>query len=209
MAARKKRLTLKERRTEKRAAIEAARDELEADVASTKEDMSQTDLLKSVTDGLYEELDKLSKKAPVDEATDLVVDHVNTVIEDVRALAPNDVYVQRVNPFVPAGDNPEHRDVILVLKQLRQGLDRCADRLERREKTLANRISLALGLIVALAFYIERSKTQITVEDLEANGVSLPSKEWWETLAGSYGEKWVALARIDAFNVDSLVIDAE
>jgi hypothetical protein len=78
----------------------------------------------SELDGIYFELDKIYKKAPEEQISALTVDIVNQVISDAKEVIDNDPYIDRVKQFVPAGDNPEYRDVIMVLKQVRQGLDR-------------------------------------------------------------------------------------
>jgi len=191
--------TLKERRTQKREAIASILDELTIEFGQIQQNQKQADLLTSVTQGLYEELDKLSKKAPVDEATELVVESVNDVIKDIHVLSPNDAYIQRVKPFVPAGNNPEHRDVILILKQLSQGLKRSIENLKNSEGRLKAKIGVAKGLLVALDLYLQSNETQITEDDLKEKGVNLPSK-WWGK-GNIYGdEKTVELTYIDKFD---------
>jgi len=74
--------------------------------------------------GLYEELDKIYKKAPEEQISDLTVQNMNNLIKDTKEIIKGDPYIDRIKDFVPAGDNPEYRDVIMVLRQLRQGLDR-------------------------------------------------------------------------------------
>jgi hypothetical protein len=74
--------------------------------------------------GLYDEIDKLAKKAGADQVTDLALEQVNEFVRDAKTLMPEDAYVQRQKEFVAAGDNPEHRDVVFVMRQLRQGLER-------------------------------------------------------------------------------------
>lgn len=194
-----KRPTLRQRRQNKAAEIEEVLDTLRPELVGVKENLKQAELLKSVADGLYEEMDKLAKKAPVDQATDLVVTHVNDVIEEARELAADDRYMQRINAFVPAGDNPEHRDVVLMLRQLRQGLERCHRELDSREDKLTGHIATAEGLIVALGLYIEHDTTAPTPDTLSLNDVSL-SEEW---LAGDYDDKYVVLERIDGLDVES------
>jgi hypothetical protein len=81
-------------------------------------------LLKSTAHAHYEEIDKLAKKAPAALASDLAVEEINYVILEVRNLMPDDVMIQRQKPFVPAGTNPEVRDVVFVLRQIIAGLER-------------------------------------------------------------------------------------
>jgi ElaB/YqjD/DUF883 family membrane-anchored ribosome-binding protein len=83
---------------------------------------SQVNLLESVSLGLYDEIDKLAKKAPAEPVTDLVFAQMNQVIRETKELVEDDPYVQRLQEFVAAGDNPQHRDAVVVLRQVRQGL---------------------------------------------------------------------------------------
>lgn len=74
--------------------------------------------------GLYDEMDKLCKKAPSEMATALQVNVVNRFIERAKQLLQGDPIIDDVTAFVPAGDNPEYRDVLTVLRQITQGLQR-------------------------------------------------------------------------------------
>lgn len=194
-----KRPTLKQRRKDKSAEIWNVLNTLQPELVRVKEKLKQADLLKSVADGLYEEMDKLAKKAPVDQATDLVVIHVNDVINEARELAAGDAYVQRIHAFVAAGDNPEHRDVVLVLRQLRQGLDRCHRELDSRVDTLTGHIATAEGLTVALDLYTDGDVIRPSPNDLSANDVSL-SEKW---LNGTFSNRHVVLERIDDLDIKS------
>jgi hypothetical protein len=80
--------------------------------------------ISSELDGLYEELDKIYKKAPEEQISSLTVENINQLIKDTKDIIRDDQYITHIKPFVPAGDNPEYRDAIIILKQLRQGLDR-------------------------------------------------------------------------------------
>lgn len=80
--------------------------------------------ISSELDGLYQELDKIYKKAPAEPISDLTVENVNNLIRDTKEVIQGDPYLDRIKEFVPAGDNPEYRDVIIVLRQLRQSMDR-------------------------------------------------------------------------------------
>ena len=81
-------------------------------------------LVLSDLDGFYEEIDKQTKKSPADSVTDLQLEIVNDLIEMVKKILNDDELISKVNKFIPAGDNPAYRDVIVILRRLRQGLDR-------------------------------------------------------------------------------------
>ncbi|WP_110513752.1 hypothetical protein [Herpetosiphon llansteffanensis] len=111
-----------------------------------KDKIKELKLLQSVSLGLYDEIDKLSKKAPAEPVTDLVLEQMNDVIRETKLLLVDDIYIQRIKEFIPAGDNPQHRDAVVVLRQIRQGLDRLNTQLDDIGNNIKLKISEA-GLI--------------------------------------------------------------
>ena len=81
-------------------------------------------LLNSVLDGLYTEFEKLTKKSPADEITNLALKRINVVIKDAKGLLKDDSYVDSIDPFVAAGDLPQLRDALMILRELKQGMER-------------------------------------------------------------------------------------
>ncbi len=128
----------------RREQLEQVRDiaaDLKRRLQASYTDSKRLTLLQSVAIGLYEEGDKLSKKAPAETASDLMLEQVNDIIRETKELLQEDVYVQRLKEFVPAGNNPQLRDVVVVLRQLRQGMERAstdASGFQRRAKHLAD-----------------------------------------------------------------------
>lgn len=82
------------------------------------------ELVDSELQGVYDEIDKLCKKAPNEPITNLQLGVVNRLIAKSKRLLDDDRIVGEISSFVAAGDNPEYRDVLTVLRQLRQGLQR-------------------------------------------------------------------------------------
>src|SRR5207245_2023436 len=79
----------------------------------------------SVVKSLYEEMDKLAKKAPASELSDLATQRVNRAIRDAKNLMGKwDPYMAELVEFVPAGSNPQVRGAVLVLSEIKAGLDR-------------------------------------------------------------------------------------
>ena len=85
------------------------------------------DLLDSVLKGLYDEVEKMTKKAPADEITELGLGRVNDLLKRAKDLLKGDPFIDSIDPFVAAGENPEHRDVLLILREIRQGMGRQHD----------------------------------------------------------------------------------
>ncbi len=92
--------------------------------AKAQEERRALESLKSVALGLYDEVDKLVKKSPVDLITPLVLEQVNGVIVEAKELGKQDSHMQKLVPFVAAGDNPEQRDVLVILRLVKQGMER-------------------------------------------------------------------------------------
>jgi DNA repair exonuclease SbcCD ATPase subunit len=163
--------------------------------AATKHHKKQLNLLESVSQGLYEELDKLSKKAPAEKVTDLVLEELNEVIKDTKELIENDPYIQRLNQFVPAGDNPEHRDAVVVMKQVRQGLERFRKRLTPLIEQLKTHLDTARGMEIALRLYVD-GHSSVTEKELKAYDRAVPSA-WLEYTN-------LGMGTVKEFNFDKL-----
>lgn len=82
------------------------------------------DMLFSEVTGLYDEMDKLARKAPNEPVTTLQLKILNNFIKKAKHLLSGDTIIDEVEVFVAAGDNPEYRDAVTVLRQIRQGLER-------------------------------------------------------------------------------------
>lgn len=92
--------------------------------------------LESVLKGYYAEMDKLAKKAPADQVTELALRRVNELIKQCKELLQGDPFIDSIDLFVAAGERPEHRDVLLVLRDLQQGIERW----ERELRDLRHRL---------------------------------------------------------------------
>jgi hypothetical protein len=122
---------LKEARDRKQLERQRAQKEADKRMADTKKrraELEETRLrrqqVESVLDGLYDEIDKLTKKAPADEITELALRRVNGVINAAKELLKGDPFIDSIDPFVPAGEYPEHRDVLIILREIKQGMKR-------------------------------------------------------------------------------------
>ncbi len=194
---------------EKRAAqlvqIKEAFETLSTEIREIHENKTKKrQLLDSVSLGLYEEIDKLSKKAPSEPVTSLVLNQVNDVIRETKLLAVDDPYIQRLNEFVAAGDNPEHRDAVVVLRQIRQGLQR----LEQSLKTLAARLSSkrkeARLIYVALTIF-NQEHSNVAEEDFTAYDVELP-RNW---RVGEHGDYYFNFDKLNGLDLTNYFLDGE
>ena len=154
-------------------------------------DSKKLSLLQSVAAGLYDEADKLSKKAPAESASDLMLEQVNDIIRETRELLQGDVYVQRLREFVPAGNNPELRDVVVVLRQIRQGMERFRTKLTDFEGKARSLISQADTIILAIEYQLANQES--------------PGKKYISELLGHTPDNWFKYVFGDnVFNFEKL-----
>lgn len=86
--------------------------------------------LESFVNGIYDEIAKLSIKWPTQPVSTLTLKKTNRAICSARELfaVENDQYLDEINVLIPAGDNPEARDVVMALRQVKDALARMAKR---------------------------------------------------------------------------------
>lgn len=195
---------VRELRSEKFDQINEIVDRLRAQLQEKRGHIRQRELLDSVSLGLYEEVDKLCKKAPAEPVTDLVLSQMNDVIRETKQLAISDVYVQRLNEFVAAGDNPQHRDAVVVLRQLRQGLERYKAELEAKLDAVRQRVHEAESIQLALRLHLESNDIVYTKQMLEW-GLSAPDK-WTQ---GSLGHQYFDLDKLDQVDIAEYFAEKE
>jgi hypothetical protein len=145
--------------------LDTAIQSLSSKIRALAEKERRVDVLENVSLGLYEELDKLAKKAPADQVTNLVLEQTNDVIREAKELLSEDPFIKRYKEFVAAGDNPEHRDVVVVLRQVRQGLGRFNSDVGERKEWLDRVIDDAKGVRAAVTLSRD-GESDITHEDL-------------------------------------------
>lgn len=141
-----------------------------------KHHQKELTLLDSVSLGLYEEVDKLAKKAAAEEVTELALGQINGLINDTKKLLDSDQYIQKLNVFIAAGDNPQHRDAVLVLRQIRQGLERFKNQLISLINLLNQRLKDAQGILVAIELLLGNDDAK--EQNLKDHGAKI-SSEWF------------------------------
>src|SRR6266699_2816749 len=137
----------------------------------------EAESLLNFADSLYEEIDKLSKKAPTEPLTDLALQQVNDAVREAKVLGAEDSTLRRVKEFVPAGDNPQHRDVVLVLRLVRAGLAEVQKRLAQESQECLEQLNDAEALEAAVKSRLDDGPT-----DAEFfNYYGLSPSEFWQT----------------------------
>lgn len=190
----------------RREQLEQVRDiaaDLKRRLQASYADSKRLTLLQSVAIGLYEEGGKLSKKAPAETASDLMLEQVNDIIRETKELLKVDVYVQRLKEFVPAGNNSQLRDVVVVLRQLRQGMERAgtdASGFQRRAKHLADEAQVVTTAL-ELHLKIGNAPSDDSVRYLVESSVLGVADRTWFVYDSDYEQHYFNTDRLNRTNI--------
>ncbi len=150
---------LQEKRNQQLLDAQRALEELQEQLRSTRSTIKECGALSSHSNGFYEEINKLTKGRILIGVTDLAVAQANDIIRDAKKIVKNDVHLDRIKEFVPAGDNPVYPDVLLLIRSVRDSLDRCDTDLENRLKIIRAQIEKAHTAIGALEYFLDDDET--------------------------------------------------
>jgi len=198
------------KRTDQLRQIRSAIETMKTRIKGYQDKLKQVSVLDSVSLGLYDEIDKLSRKAPAEALTDLALSQANDVIRETKQLLDEDSYVTRLNEFVPAGDNPEHRDAVIVLRQIRQGLERSRGYFKSIIDLLKFRLMEAAAVEVALELNMEDG-TNVSKEDLQENGIPVEGSvlSGWLIWDDDEQADIFSFTRLDRMNTKEYFADAK
>jgi hypothetical protein len=120
----------------------------------THETAQRRKALSSHAFGIYEEVNKLAKGKTLNEVTSLLVEQANGIIRDAKAIVKDDIYLDRIKEFIPAGTNPVYPDVLVVVRVVRGSLDRCERELDTQKTRLQETLKRARTTVGALECFM-------------------------------------------------------
>jgi hypothetical protein len=123
--------------------------------------------LVSHLEGFYQEIDKLTKGKTLLPVTPLMVEQANDIIRDAKEVVMGDIYLDRIQKFVPAGDNPLYPDVLVVMRGVRDSLRRGEEQLKARRSHLAYLLTEARTISVALQLNVVDGEQAVLKQDVE------------------------------------------
>jgi len=151
----RKKRELRERRgrqlADARTAVEAVKGELRAAQLTLR----RCGALSNHPGGFYEEVDKLAKGRALLEVTGLVVEEANNIIRDAKDIVTNDVFLNRVKEFVPAGNNPVYPDVVVSIRSVRNSLARFHKTLESGIDRTSETLQKARTVVGVLEYFLD------------------------------------------------------
>jgi len=128
--------------------------------------------------GFYWEIDKLAKGKAMIEVTPLMLEQANDIIRDAKEVVSDDTYLDRIKEFVPAGNNPVYPDVLVVMRGVKDCLERSKRQPDERRKHYEYLLSEATTIATALRLNIEEGNDPVLL------------KEVVDQIEGSVAEAW-------------------
>jgi hypothetical protein len=142
------------RRTLQLSGSQAAVRKLDAELTAVLKNARRCQTLLNHSEGFYDEVNKLAKGKALVEVTPLFVKDANAIIRDAKEIVTNDIYLDRIKEFVPAGNNPVYPEVLVVVRAVRQSLGRCNTDLQAKENQLAGTLRRTRTVIGALECFL-------------------------------------------------------
>ena len=113
------------------------------------------------------------------------MEQVNSTLSEIQELMIDDRHIEKLKKFVPAGDLPEVRDVLFVLRQARQGMERFSKKLNQEKEKIGTLLLEAEAIKIALELFQQEysnddyhSSYEIETDDIQTLlGTSVPN-EW-------------------------------
>jgi hypothetical protein len=181
--------------------VKLASEHLEDRLRAISETAARRDALSSHLKGFYSEIDKLTKGKTLIPVTDLIVERINEIVRDAKAIVTGDIYLDRVKEWVSAGDNPIYPDVLMTARTVTESLERFKQLLEATEKRIAKLLHEAKTIQVAAQLYLDNHYIPSKEEVKAALGGKFTSDAWFSTDENS-GEENFDFDRLDQCKLD-------
>ena len=180
--------------------VQTAIDRLSAWLQTAKKKEDDCAFLESHVSGFYIEIDKLTKGKTLLPATDLMVESINRIIQDAKALMDEDLYIGRLKEFVPAGDNPTYPDVLMVTRTIMSAADRARPRFTSAVKKAAAKSLDARTFKCALELFLQEPSEVVTKDEVETN-VGKVGQSFWTDDDNKHNQALFDFDRLDELDL--------
>lgn len=197
---------LQQRRNAQLHAAEAAVRKSEGPLRDIAARAQRRKVLADHLQSFYVEVDKFAKNRQL-EATTLVVDQANDIIRDAKTIVSGDPYLERVNVFVPAGENPPYADVLMVAATIRAALRRAESALEAEDKRWRAISHTALTIAAAVRVIIESGEPYPTRNAVATAMGDKPESVWF--FKADDDEVYFNSGKLDATDLEALFAGAD
>jgi hypothetical protein len=151
----------------------------------------------------YSEMNNIAKGKAMSliPVAELMVTQINDAIADAKKLIEGDVYLDRVKPFISAGNPPSYPEVLLVAKTVEEVLVRHGQDFDARLEAIEQKQNEAATVQAGLECAMENIEYAVSIDDVEARLDDTPEPSW--TTTDDQGEELFDLGRLDTLDISA------
>jgi len=151
----------------------------------------------------YSEMNNIAKGKAMSliPVAELMVTQINDAIADAKKLIEGDVYLDRVKPFISAGNPPSYPEVLLVAKTVEEVLVRQGRDFDARLEVIQQKQHEATTVQAGLVCAMENVEYSVSIDDVEARLDDAPDPSW--TTTDDQGNEIFDLDRLDALDISA------
>lgn len=188
-------------RTKQLNLVRAAIEKLDKTAEQARKRNKQREALLSHLRTFYSEMNNIAKGKAMSliPVAELMVTQINDAIADAKKLIEGDVYLDRVKPFISAGNPPSYPEVLLVAKTVEEVLVRQGRDFNAQLEVIQQKQHEATTVQAGLECAIENTEYAVSIDDVEARLDHAPEPSW--TTTDDQGDELFDLDRLDALDI--------
>lgn len=188
-------------RTEQLSLVRAAIEKLAEAANEARKKNKQRKALLSHLRVFYSEMNNIAKGKAMSliPVAELMVTQINDAIADAKNLIEGDVYLDRVKPFIPAGNPPSYPEVLLVTKTVEEVLVRRGGDFDARLEVIQQKLHEASTVQAGLECAMENVEYAVSIDDIEARVDDAPDPSW--TITDDQGNEVFDLGRLEELDI--------
>lgn len=190
-------------RTKQLNLVRAAIEKLDEAADEARKKNKQRNALLSHLRTFYSEMNNIAKGKAMSliPVAELMVTQINDAIADAKKLIEGDVYLDRVKPFISAGNPPSYPEVLLVAKTVEEVLVRQGRDFDARLEVIQQKQHEATTVQAGLECAMENVEYAVSIDDVEARLGDAPDPNW--TTTDDQGDELFDLDRLDELDVSA------
>jgi hypothetical protein len=151
----------------------------------------------------YSEMNNIAKGKAMSmiPVAELMVTQINDAIADAKKLIERDVYLDRVKPFISAGNPPSYPEVLLVAKTVEEVLVRQGHDFDARLEVIQQKQREATTVQGGLECAMDNVEYAVSIGDVEARLGHATDPSW--TTTDDQGDEIFDLDRLDELDLSA------
>jgi hypothetical protein len=190
-------------RTKQLNLVRAAIEKLDEAADEARKKNKQRNALLSHLRTFYSEMSNIAKGKAMSliPVAELMVTQINDAIADAKKLIEGDVYLDRVKPFISAGNPPGYPEVLLVAKTVEEVLVRQGRDFDARLEVIQQKQHEATTVQAGLECAMDNIEYAVSIDDVEARLDDAPDPSW--TTTDDQGDELFDLGRLDELDISA------